>query len=204
MTDKNPGSGAASETPVKVDSPATTAAEATTADTATKEPPKEVVDKPDEATTTASNEPSKAGELKADEAKKADESKPEPGPTHDETLVEKLAARLPAVLEKAAWQEMWNVKLVDVNDVPTTIVLQKFINANNGDVDAAEKQLTAALEWRKKVKPNELVDKAYNKAKFDGLGYVTTHKKGGESLVITWNVYGKVKDFKATFGDVEE
>jgi phosphatidylinositol transfer protein SFH5 len=35
------------------------------------------------------------------------------------------------------------------------------------------------------------------------MGYVTTHKDGDKETVITWNIYGAVKDNKKTFGDVE-
>jgi phosphatidylinositol transfer protein SFH5 len=198
MADSKPGSGGAAEN-------------ATTAEAPSQEPTQGAADNPEAAATeTKAEEAAKTPEPESEEAKKdngvkGDKEAPAAATPDDETTpLQKLGARLPAVLEKAGWHEMWNVKLLDGDDVPTSIVLQKFLNANNGDVDAAEKQLVAALEWRKKVNPNELVGKAFDKPKFGGLGYVTTHKKGQQRLVITWNIYGKVKDVKATFGDVEE
>lgn len=122
------------------------------------------------------------------------------------TGLTKLSARLPEIVKTAAHSEMWGVELGDADQhVPTKVVLQKFLRANNDDDVAAEKQLTAALEWRKKMEPTTLVNKVFDEKKFGGLGYVTVHKdKAGKETVITWNVYGVVKSFKVTFGDIEE
>ena len=74
-----------------------------------------------------------------------------------------------------------------------------------GDAEKAEKQLTDALKWRKEIKVTELVHKHFDEKKFAGLGYVTTHKdEQGKETVITWNIYGAVKDNKVTFGNVDE
>ena len=123
-----------------------------------------------------------------------------------ETPLEKLTKALPAIIEKAGHDEMWGVKLGDAAHVPTAVILQKFLRANTNDVALAEKQLTSALEWRKKMHPETLLDgTAYDQAKFGDLGYVTVAKgTDGKDVVITWNIYGAVKDNKATFGDVEE
>ena len=122
-----------------------------------------------------------------------------------ETPLTKLTARLPEITKKADYGEMWGVPLADAGSAPAQVVLQKFLRANGGDVAAAEKQLTAALEWRRKMRPATLVDEVFDRKKFGDLGYVTTHKddKGAET-VVTWNIYGAVKDNKATFGDVNE
>jgi hypothetical protein len=101
---------------------------------------------------------------------------------------------------------MWGVELSDDSShAPTQVILAKFLRANNDDVAAAAKQLASALEWRKKMQPGQLVSEVFDKKKFGDLGYVTTHKdEAGKETVITWNIYGAVKDNKATFGNVEE
>ena len=132
---------------------------------------------------------------------------PAPAPAAaPETPLTKLAARLPEITKSVGHAEMWEVQLGDADShVPTKVVLQKFLRANNNDAAAAEKQLTAALEWRKKMNPTALVDASYDEAKFGGLGYVTVHKdEAGKETVITWNIYGAVKSFKTTFGNLEE
>lgn len=126
--------------------------------------------------------------------------------TVTETSLTKFAARLPEILKAVAHTEMWGVELGNpAEHVPTKVVLQKFLRANNDDVAAAEKQLTAALEWRKEIQPTVLVKAFYDEAKFGGLGYVTVHKDdAGKETVITWNIYGAVKSFKTTFGNLDE
>ncbi|KAL6836105.1 CRAL-TRIO domain-containing protein [Trichoderma sp. SZMC 28015] len=123
-----------------------------------------------------------------------------------ETPLAKFTARLADIIKESAHSEMWGVELsTDASHAPTQVVLQKFLRANNGDLAGAEKQLAAALVWREKWQPTKLVSEAFNKDKFGGLGFVTNHKdEAGNNTVITWNIYGSVKDNKATFGDVTE
>lgn len=131
------------------------------------------------------------------------------GPATPATPFAKLAGRLPVILKDVGYGEMWGVELQAENidgHVPTKVVLQKFLRANNNDPDAAEQQLVSALWWRKKYEPTKLVDQVFDEKKFAGVGYVTVHKDidGKGETVITWNIYGAVKDNKKTFGDVEE
>lgn len=138
-------------------------------------------------------------------SEKADEKPADPAPAPLESPVTKLNARLADITAAAGHSEMWGVQLSDIEHVPTMVVLQKFLRANNNDVAAAEKQLTSALEWRKKMQPGSLVTQSFDKKKFEDLGFVTTHKADdGKETIITWNIYGAVKDNKATFGNVEE
>ncbi|RSL47356.1 hypothetical protein CEP53_009961 [Fusarium sp. AF-6] len=126
-------------------------------------------------------------------------------PSTPEKPLTKLNARLDDIFTKTSYKEMWGVELSNIDHVPTKVVLQKFLRANNGDPAAAEKQLTSALEWRKKVNPTALVTETFNKKKFEDLGFVTVHKgESGKETIITWNIYGAVKDNKATFGNVQE
>ncbi|KAL7816585.1 CRAL/TRIO domain-containing protein [Trichoderma gracile] len=123
-----------------------------------------------------------------------------------DTPLAKLTARLADIIKQSGHGEMWGVELSsDASHAPTQVVLQKFLRANNGDLAGAEKQLAAALAWRQKWQPTKLVSQAFSKDKFGGLGFVTNHKDdAGNNTVITWNIYGSVKDNKATFGDVTE
>ncbi|KAJ4293053.1 Non-classical phosphatidylinositol transfer protein (PITP) [Collariella sp. IMI 366227] len=106
--------------------------------------------------------------------------------------------------------EVWGVTLADpASHVPTRIILQKYLNANDGDLVKAKDQLTKTLEWRAKTKPLELVNKVFSKAKFDRLGYVTTYMQAGSAEpegkeVFTWNIYGATKSIDETFGKLEE
>lgn len=138
-------------------------------------------------------------------SEKADEKPDDPAPAPLESPVTKLNARLADITAAAGHSEMWGVQLSDIEHIPTMVVLQKFLRANNNDVAAAEKQLTSALEWRKKMQPGSLVTQSFDKKKFEDLGFVTIHKADdGKETIITWNIYGAVKDNKVTFGNVEE
>ncbi|KAM0415731.1 hypothetical protein ACHAPT_013316 [Fusarium lateritium] len=137
-------------------------------------------------------------------AKAAVDEKPAQGPAPSTPLIQ-LNHRLKSIFRDTHYKEMWGVELSDINHVPTRVVLQKFLRANNDDVPDAERQLCMALEWRKKMKPTALVTQTFNKKKFNDLGFVTVHKdETGKETIITWNIYGAVKNNKATFGDVQE
>lgn len=105
--------------------------------------------------------------------------------------------------------EIWGVVLADpATHVPSQIVFQKYLNANDGDLVKAKDQLKKTLEWRAKNKPLELIKDSYSKEKFGGLGYITSYTDSTSSgvegkEVFTWNVYGVVKDFGKTFDDMD-
>ncbi|PNP59271.1 hypothetical protein FNYG_14967 [Fusarium nygamai] len=143
--------------------------------------------------------------MAAEQDKTVPAAVPAENPATPETPLNKLNARLEDIFTKTLHKEMWGVQLTNIDHVPTKVVLQKFLRANNDDPVAAEKQLTQALEWRKKMNPTALVTQTFDKSKFGDLGYVTVHKgEDGKETIITWNIYGAVKDNKATFGNVEE
>ncbi|TGJ88348.1 hypothetical protein E0Z10_g461 [Xylaria hypoxylon] len=106
--------------------------------------------------------------------------------------------------------EIWGVTLADpATHIPSQIVLQKYLNANDGDVVKAKDQLTKTLDWRKKTQPLDLIKQTFSKEKFGGLGYVTIHSAEGDETnnareIFTWNVYGNVKSIDVTFGDLDE
>ena len=123
------------------------------------------------------------------------------------SILSKFAAELPSIIREADHSEIWGIQLADEKHVPTSIVLEKFLRANTKDVAKAKAQLIEALKWRKKIEPQKLLDEVeFSKSKFGGLGYVTVYPKteNHEKEIVTWNIYGDVKDKKATFGDVEE
>ncbi|KAF5682708.1 SFH5-phospholipid transporter [Fusarium circinatum] len=143
--------------------------------------------------------------MAAEQDKTVPAAVPAENPATPETPLTKLNARLEDIFTKTLHKEMWGVQLTNIDHVPTKVVLQKFLRANNDDPVAAEKQLTQALEWRKKMNPTALVTQTFDKSKFGDLGYVTVHKgENDKETIITWNIYGAVKDNKATFGNVEE
>ncbi|KAF4955368.1 hypothetical protein FGADI_4613 [Fusarium gaditjirri] len=143
--------------------------------------------------------------MAAEQDKTVPAAVPAENPATPETPLAKLNARLEDIFSKTLHKEMWGVQLTNIDHVPTKVVLQKFLRANNDDPVAAEKQLTQALEWRKKMNPTALVAQTFDSSKFGDLGYVTVHKgENGKETIITWNIYGAVKDNKATFGNVEE
>ncbi|KAI1262875.1 CRAL-TRIO domain-containing protein [Xylariaceae sp. FL1019] len=108
--------------------------------------------------------------------------------------------------------EIWGVTLADpATHIPSQIVLQKYLNANDGDLVKSREQLTKTLDWRKKMQPLDLVKQKYSKEKFGTLGYVTTHSSDGNDKsdpqgreIFTWNIYGNVKSIDTTFGDLDE
>ncbi|KAJ5146179.1 uncharacterized protein N7515_000743 [Penicillium bovifimosum] len=164
---------------------------------ATEEPVKDVVAAP-----TATTEP----EVAKPEAAKPDEPKVEkPAYLSKTPALAELFDRLPTILAQTGHNEMWGVNLKDSNDIPTVNVLIKFLRANECNAQAAETQLTKALQWRKEVNPLALAESArFSTAKYGGLGYLTTFEENGRPLVFTWNIYGAVKDITATFSDTDE
>jgi hypothetical protein len=123
--------------------------------------------------------------------------------------LKELARLLPDLISKTGHSEIWGVTLSSPEShVPTQIVLQKYLNANDGVVAKAADQLHKTLEWRAKTKPLDLVKQRFNKSKFGDLGYLTTYSKGDEPAhprqVFTWNIYGSVQSIDDTFGSLPE
>ncbi|KAL7620193.1 Non-classical phosphatidylinositol transfer protein (PITP) [Parahypoxylon ruwenzoriense] len=139
--------------------------------------------------------------------------KPEaPKPDEPTTPIQELWATAKA----HSHPEVWGVTLADpATHIPSQIVLQKYLNANDGDIVKARDQLTKTLDWRAKLLPLELIKKSFAKAKFDGLGYVTKYLAGSDEKaagdedpetreIFTWNIYGGVKSIDDTFGNLDE
>ncbi|ODN74396.1 phosphatidylinositol transfer protein SFH5, variant 2 [Cryptococcus amylolentus CBS 6039] len=117
-------------------------------------------------------------------------------------------SRLATILSTADHSQIWGVTLSAATppEFSTLLILQKYLRSVSGDVDAAAAALEKTLKWRKEFgldKPEGEKREEFG-SEFDGLGYVTNVKTSeGKDEVVTWNVYGAVKDFKATFGDLD-
>jgi hypothetical protein len=181
----------------------------------TKPVTSETVPPPVEKKEPAASEAVPESKPAVDETKPAEEAKTEAKTaaavpdkaTPATSPLENLLKELPAIIKEADYKEMWGIELADESHVPTTIVLEKFLRANTKDVTKAKAQLIEALKWRKTVNPAKLLnDTEFDPVRFGGLGYVTAYPKtdGHAKEIITWNIYGGVKDKKATFGNVEE
>lgn len=111
--------------------------------------------------------------------------------------------------QKHIHKEIWGVNLSDPSThVPSQIILQKYLNANDGDLSRAKEQLNHTLDWRAKAKPSELIEKQYAKDKFGGLGYITKYSDSVNATpdvveVFTWNIYGSVQNIQQSFGDLD-
>lgn len=133
-------------------------------------------------------------------------------PGDDEDRRTSPLAQLWDVAQAHSHPEIWGVTLADPEThVPTQIVLQKYLNANDGDFDNAKSQLIKTLDWRAKMQPLELLKKPFSKTKFGSLGFVTTYEvfatgsAGSESSseeIFNWNIYGGVESIEETFGDL--
>ena len=153
----------------------------------------------------AAAEPAKEEAAETKEVKK--EAVPAPAPAPATPIVQLWEAA-----KAQGHPEIWGVTLADPEShVPTRIVLQKYLNANDGDLAKSKDQLIKTLEWRAKTQPLELIKKAYSKGKFEGLGFVTNYSSEEASVDVpesketfTWNVYGSAKSIDETFGKLEE
>lgn len=179
------------------------AAEEAPVEAAAEAPKEESKEKPKEESKEESKDDSKAS---PDEAPK-EAPKEGAGAAPEKTPI----AQLWETAKSNGHPEIWGVTLADPDThVPSQIVLQKYLNANDGDLVKAKDQLVKTLEWRAKTKPLELMKKAFEKGKFGGLGYVTTYTGDAENAaspenkeVFTWNIYGGVKSIDETFGNLE-
>ncbi|KAI9805513.1 MAG: hypothetical protein M1825_000764 [Sarcosagium campestre] len=129
-----------------------------------------------------------------------------------------LQLRLPELIKEASYSEVFHVDLSTVDPPPasTTLILQKFLRANENDVERAAAQLLGVLKWRKEYNPRAAADEEFDIDKFGGLGYITVIKgtksvegdksddfKGKDEVIVSWNIYGAAKDTAKVFGDVD-
>ncbi|KAI1736045.1 CRAL-TRIO domain-containing protein [Xylaria scruposa] len=197
----------------------TSTAPPATAPTSAPAPEPEAAPTPTASTTAPQKEPKTEPEAPAPapapaEVKEEAPAQPQPGTVKTFTGPDEPTTPLQdlwRICDAHIHPEIWGVTLADPSThVPSQIVLQKFLNANDGDLIKAKTQLIETLDWRMETKPLELIKQTYSKEKFGGLGYVTVHatEEGDEKEkareIFTWNVYGNVKSIDVTFGDLQE
>jgi len=129
---------------------------------------------------------------------------PETAPDHPLT---KFYDAFEALTTEAQHNEVYGIELSKSKPFHTKLILQKFLRANQNDLDKAKSQLLDTLKWRKEFDPIKAAGETFPKNKFDGLGYVLEVEGVPESPnkkdIVTFNIYGAVKDNKATFGDLD-
>jgi hypothetical protein len=111
------------------------------------------------------------------------------------------------LVKESQHDEVYGIHLSKSSPFHTKLILQKFLRANQNDLDKAKQQLLETLKWRKEFDPVKAASESFNKTRFGGLGYVLEVEGVPESKnakdIVTFNIYGAVKDKKATFGDLE-
>jgi hypothetical protein len=129
---------------------------------------------------------------------------PETAPDHPLT---KFYDAFEALVTEADHSEVYGIELSKSKPFHTKLILQKFLRANQNDLEKAKSQLLDTLKWRKAFDPIKAAGETFEKKKFDGLGYVLEVEGVPESPnkkdIVTFNIYGAVKDNKATFGDLD-
>lgn len=119
----------------------------------------------------------------------------------------KFYASFEELTKQAEYAEVYGITLSTTSPFHTKLILQKFLRANANDLEKAKQQLLETLQWRKSFDPVKAISETYDKTRFGGLGYVLEIEGVPESAnkkdVVTFNIYGAVKDKKATFGDLE-
>lgn len=119
----------------------------------------------------------------------------------------KFFASFEELTKQAEYAEVYGISLSTSDPFHTKLILQKFLRANANDLEKAKQQLLETLQWRKSFDPIKAISETYDKSRFGGLGYVLEIEGVPESVnkkdVVTFNIYGAVKDKKATFGDLE-
>ncbi|RPA84585.1 CRAL/TRIO domain-containing protein [Ascobolus immersus RN42] len=125
----------------------------------------------------------------------------------DDHALNAFHKRLSGILSDTGYAEIWGIELSAASPPPFTTfqILQKFLRANQNNLDKAAEQLGNTLKWRKEFQPLELLKRDYSSKKFKGLGYNTkVVVPDGTEKVVCWNVYGDVESIKETFGDLDE
>jgi len=160
--------------------------------------------------------PANATEAAAINESLTETSKPEPvatpsGPCWPDVAedhpLSKFQAQLPSIVSEAGYSEVYGITLEPPSSFHSKLIMQKFLRASANDLAKAKEQLLATLKWRKEFQPLKTKEGVYTQKRFDGLGFVTILEGVPESPnnkdVATFNIYGAVKDPKATFEDLD-
>lgn len=127
--------------------------------------------------------------------------------TPEDHPLTKLFAQIEELTKEAGHSEVYGITLSPSNEFQTKLILQKFLRANQGDLEKGKQQLLETLKWRKEFDPVKAAGETFEKERFEGLGWILQTEGVPESTnqkdVVTFNVYGAVKDNKKTFGDLD-
>ncbi|KAF1978512.1 CRAL/TRIO domain-containing protein [Bimuria novae-zelandiae CBS 107.79] len=160
--------------------------------------------KPEDATTSVAAAPVPASDTKEDTNPTATLQWPETPADHP---LSKLFSQVEELTKDAGHSEVYGITISSTNEFHTKLILQKFLRANQDDLEKAKQQLLDTLKWRKEFDPVKAAGETFEKSRFEGLGYILRVEGVPGSLnksdVVTFNIYGAVKDNKKTFGDLE-
>lgn len=119
----------------------------------------------------------------------------------------KFFDQIEELTKETGHHEVYGITLSPTNAFYTKLILQKFLRANQGDLEKAKQQLRETLEWRKQFDPIKAACETFDRSRFDGLGYILhvedVPESANKSDVVTFNIYGAVKDNKKTFGNLD-
>lgn len=121
--------------------------------------------------------------------------------TRDVLVTEFLPLAEKAFAE-AGHRELWGVKFPSTQASWTEThhgVLYKFVAAKP-TLEEAATQLINTLKWRKEFKPLDAAFKESHSDLYEPLGVITPTP---EKRVVTWNLYGAVKDPGTVFADLD-
>ena len=132
---------------------------------------------------------------------------PEWPPLSSEHHLAKFSEKVPELTKEADYDEVYGIELNSAAPFYVKLILQKFLRADQNDLEKASARLLDTLKWRKSFRPLEAAKESFSKKRFGGLGYVVTLDNVPDSPnakdIATFNIYGSVKDPKLTFEDLE-
>ncbi|KAL9081049.1 MAG: hypothetical protein Q9157_000365 [Trypethelium eluteriae] len=166
---------------------------------------------PNEPTEPTTGRPRRSTQIGEPPALEAPPFTPATGPVwpeiDDQHPLFQLEGSIKDVLREADYDEVYGIRLDHSGAFHNKLILQKFLRANANDVSKARAQLLETLKWRKEFQPLKCVEEVFSRERFVGLGYVTlvdgVPDSSNKTDVVTFNIYGAVKDPKFTFEDLE-
>lgn len=119
----------------------------------------------------------------------------------NKAVYESLKKELPTLIEQANYSELYGLDFSSTAEWTTAHekVLHKFLVANKYALEASKTQLLNTLKWRKEFKPLEAKDEVHSDD-LQKLGIITKSPSG---KIITWNLYGAVKNRQEVFGKLD-
>ncbi|PRT56434.1 Phosphatidylinositol transfer protein SFH5 [Wickerhamiella sorbophila] len=121
--------------------------------------------------------------------------------TGNTAVYESLKKTLPKLIEQANYSELYGIDFSSNAEWTTAHekVLHKFLVANKYELEPSKTQLLNTLKWRKEFKPLEAKDEVHSDD-LQKLGIITKSPSG---KIITWNLYGAIKNRQEVFGKLD-